>query len=146
MAITATPYGAFLTDLGTGVHNLTTDTDKVALLGPTYTPDFDAHVSYADVKAAELGTTGTGYTAGGATLANKSFTFDPSLDVATLSADPVNIAALNATVHYAAVYRVGSSDANSRLIGLINFGEDRTYAAELFTLSFPTGVISLQTA
>ncbi len=145
MAITAVPYGAFLTDLGTGVHNLNSDTIKVALIKSIYTPNMDTHVSYADVKPSEVAATGTGYTAGGYALTNKTFTYDPSLDVATLNADPINIAALNATARYAAIYRSGSSDTASRLIGLIDFGEDRTYASELFTLSFPTGVISVQT-
>ncbi len=146
MAISAVPYGTFLTDLGTGVHNLNSDTVKVALLKPAYTPDYDNHQSYADVKPQELDTSGTGYTAGGVALSNKNFTYDPALNVATLNADPVTVTSLNTTVRYAVVYRVGGSDATSRLIGLIDFGDPRTYNAELFTLSFPTGVLNLQTA
>jgi len=47
---------------------------RVMLLANTYVPDQAGHDSVADVVANEI--TGTGYTAGGAALANKSVITD----------------------------------------------------------------------
>jgi hypothetical protein len=141
MAITATPYGAFLTDLLTGVHNVVTDTDKVALLTSSYTPNQDTHATFADVSANEV--TGTGYTAGGATLTGKSVTYDTIVNVATLVAASVTWAALTVSTRYAVIYRSTGTGSTSRLIGYIDFGAVRTYTAEPFELSFPSGAVAV---
>jgi hypothetical protein len=60
-------YNNFKEQLLLGAHNLDTATIKVALV-TGYTPDRDAHDYWDDVVANEE--SGTGYTAGGATLAN----------------------------------------------------------------------------
>jgi hypothetical protein len=52
--------------------DLTTDTIKMALLGGGYTPDLINHADFSDVSSSEI--TGTGYTAGGVTLAGVSLT------------------------------------------------------------------------
>jgi hypothetical protein len=144
MTTTAQPYGVFLTDLGSGVHNFSSDTDKVVLLTPAYVPNYDTHTSYADVKNSEV--SGTGYTAGGITLAGKSWAYNSSSHNATLSADPVNWNTLSATTRFAAVYQSSGSDSSSKLIGLIDFGEDRVYDSEPLQLSFPSGVVTIQPA
>lgn len=141
MAVTAAPYGVFLTDLLAGVHNITTDTDKVALLTSSYTPDYDTHVSYADVAGKEV--TGGGYTAGGIALVNKSVVYNASSNTATVAADPVNWPSLAVTCRFAVIYRSSNTSANSKLIGLIDFGADRVYDAEPFQLSFPSGVVNI---
>ncbi len=142
MAVSAQPYGTFLTDLGTGAHNLNTDTDKVALLTPSYVPDLDNHDTLSDVNANEL--TGTGYTAGGVELPGRALNYAPMNNSATLTADPVSWDSLTGTVRYAVVYRNSTSAANSRLIGLLDFGEDRVFDDEPFQLSFPSGVVTIQ--
>lgn len=139
MAITAVPYGAFLTDLGAAVHTFSTDTDKVALLTSAYTPNYATHVSFADVSAAEV--VGAGYTAGGNTLTGKTYTYNSTTKVATLAASPSSWTGLAVTTRYAVVYRFGAG--TSRLIGLLDFGADRVYATEPFQLSFPNGVVTL---
>jgi len=141
MTVTATPYGQFQQDLLAGVHNITADTTKAALLTSGYTPNFDTHVSFADVVANEV--SGTGYTAGGNALANKVISYNAATNVTSVSADPTSWASLTATCRYAVIYRVGGSNATSNLIGLIDFGADRTYAAEPFQLSFPSGIVNI---
>lgn len=122
MAITATAYTAFLNDLGLGVHNFSADTDKVALLSNSYTPNLAAHAVFADVSPAQVA--GAGYTAGGVTLSNKTWSGG------VLNADPVNWASISVTCRYAVIYK-----STGPLIGLIDFGADRTYSAEPFQLS-----------
>lgn len=141
MAITAKAYGAFLTDLGSAVHDFTTGTYKVALLQTSYSPNYDTHASYTDVSGSELSTSGTGYTS--QTLTGLSFTYDSAADTAKLAANSVSWTALTATAHYAVVYKSSNTNANSKLVGLIDFGADRTYDAEPFQLSFPNGVLTI---
>jgi hypothetical protein len=144
MAVTATPYGQFLQDLLAGVHNVSTDTDKVALLTSAYTPDFDANASFADVSANEV--SGSGYTAGGIALANKAIAYNTSTNVVSVNADAVSWTGLAVTTRYAVIYRSSNTNANSKLIGLIDFGADRTYDTETFQLSFPNGVVNVSAA
>ena len=56
-------------DVMNGSIDLDTDTIKVLLVTSAYTPDQDTHTKHSDVTNE---VSGTGYTAGGATLANKS--------------------------------------------------------------------------
>lgn len=144
MAITATPYGAFLTDLGLGVHNFSSDTDKVALLTSSYSPDYDTHDAYNDVSSFEV--TGGGYTAGGVALAGKTWDYDGSTNRATLGATAVNWTGLSVTTRYAVIYKSTGTASTSKLIGLLDFGQDRVYDVEPFQLSFPDGVVRVNAA
>ncbi len=142
MAITALPYGTFLLDLGAGVHNFASDDDRAALLTASYTPDYEGHTNYGQVKANEI--TGGDYTAGGLELQNVALQYNSAgAGSMTLAADPITWDSIAATIRYALIYRKGSSDANSKLIGLIDFGQDRVYDSEPFQLSFPAGVVQL---
>lgn len=141
MAVTATPYGVLLTDLGAAVHDFDSDTDKVALLTSSYTPNLDTHEDFADVNSFEV--SGGGYTAGGVTLAGKTWSYNSTDNQATLDADPVDWTDLDVTAHYAVVYRSTGTAGTSKLIGLLDFGEDRVYAVEPFQLSFPSGVVRI---
>lgn len=139
MAITALPYGVFLTDLGSAVHTFGTDTDKIALLTSSYSPNYQTHVSYADVKANEV--TGGGYTSGGNALTGVTWT--GTSNAATLGAAASTWTDLAVTCRFAVVYKLGTSDALSKLIGLLDFGQDRVYDVEPFQLSFPSGVLTV---
>lgn len=139
MAITALPYGVFLTDLGSAVHTFGTDTDAVALLTSSYTPNYQTHVSFADVKTNEV--VGSGYTAYGIVLSGVTWT--GTSNTATLSANAVTWTDLAATCRYAVAYKKASTDAASKLIGLLDFGQDRVYDTEPFQLSFPSGVVTI---
>lgn len=67
MAVTASLYGGFLKSLAAKQVNLNSDTFKVMLLSNSYTPS-DTHQYQSDLGGTEI--TGTGYTAGGATLSS----------------------------------------------------------------------------
>jgi hypothetical protein len=141
VAITAMPYNVFLTDLGSAVHNFTSDTDMVALLSSAYSPDYVAHTSFANVSSAEV--SGNGYTAGGLALSNKSWQYSSTAGSvgALLSADPATWTGLAVTTRYAVFYKSTGTASTSKLIGLLDFGSDRTYDTEPFQLSFPSGIV-----
>lgn len=65
-------YANGLKKLQEAAFNLTSDTIKCGLLVPGHIIDKNAHDFWDDVQADEI--TGTGYTAGGATLGSKSIT------------------------------------------------------------------------
>lgn len=74
------------------LHDFVNDAFKLTL-HTGYTPNIDTHQVWADVSATEYGS-GAGYTAGGATLANKSVTQDNTNDRALFDADDVAFASL----------------------------------------------------
>lgn len=76
MAVTASLYGGFLKSLANKQINLNSDTFKVMLLGNSYTPS-DAHQYQSDLGANEI--TGTGYTAGGATLSSVTASYTAAI-------------------------------------------------------------------
>jgi hypothetical protein len=67
-------FEEFSLDLGSGVHDLSSDTLKLALVDDTITPTAaDATPTWADYSANEV-TGGTSYTAGGEALTGVSYT------------------------------------------------------------------------
>lgn len=75
MAITGSGlYGLTLVKAFTNATaiDLNAETLKVAMVTDSHTPDFNAHDFYADISANEV--SGTGYTAGGATLTGTAVT------------------------------------------------------------------------
>lgn len=87
-------YNDFKEQLGNKIHDLEADTLKVTL-HTGYTPDIDAHQVWADVSATEYGT-GSGYTAGGLTLANAAVTQDNANDRAVIDFDDPSWSSLGA--------------------------------------------------
>src|SRR5262245_57830627 len=80
MAQTIEMYGKALANLlggetagETNAVDYLSDTIKVALLAAAHVPNLDTHEFLSDVSANEI--SGTGYTAGGATLAAKTITY-----------------------------------------------------------------------
>src|SRR5579872_5252486 len=65
-------YSKFKQQCAQGAHNLASDTLKMMLLTSSYTPALDTDAQYSDISANEV--TGTGYTAGGATLSGQAVT------------------------------------------------------------------------
>ena len=80
----ATVYGPALQSLFNGEIDFDTDTIKAALATSTYTPNFATHRYFSDVTNE---VTGTGYTAGGATLASKTVTYTTANSWATSRAN-----------------------------------------------------------
>jgi hypothetical protein len=100
MAATVTAYANLWKLLLTGGIDLDTDTIKLAQVTSSYTPS-TAHDKWADVSANEVAT-GSGYTTGGATLAN------PVVTTPTIDFDDVTWTALTKTFRYLVCYKSGS--------------------------------------
>jgi hypothetical protein len=108
-------YNNFKEQLLLGAHNLDTATLKVALVAG-YTPDIDAHDYWDDVVSTEE--SGTGYTAGGITVANTVVAQDNTNDRATLDGDNVTWTGLNVgTPSHAVIYVSTGTNSTSTLIG-----------------------------
>lgn len=123
-----------------------TDTIKVALVSSSYTPNQDTHDYWDDVVANEV--TGTGYTAGGATLASKTNTYDSATNTTVLdAADPV-WSSSTLTARYAVIYSdAGASNSLKALLGYIDFGSDQSSTNGNFTVTFDaTGVVRITVA
>jgi len=139
-------YGQFLSQALNKEIDWDTDTIKVALLSNSYTPDQDAHNYLDDVVANEV--TGTGYTAGGATLANKTNSYNSATNVITLDADDVTWSSSTITARYAVIYDASpSTNATKPLIGYVDFGSDQSSSNGNFTITWDaTGIVRITVA
>jgi hypothetical protein len=117
---------SFKEELYEGVHNLLTDTLKIAL----YTAFADIGSS-TTVYTTTNEVSGGGYTAGGKTL--EGVTVLSSGTTAYVSFDPVSWTSATFTARGALIYN--SSKAN-RSIAVLDFGADRT-GSGVFTITFP---------
>jgi hypothetical protein len=143
MAVTAGLYGVPLKNLmdGTtnGVWDWDTDTIKIALVTNADAPVMDSDDFFNDV-ANEI--TGTGYTAGGATLASKTATYDTATDQIRLDAADVSWTSSTLTARYAVVYKSTGTASTSPLISWIDFGTDVSTTAGTFAITFDsTGIV-----
>jgi hypothetical protein len=139
-------YGQFIQQAFNKEIDWDSDTIKVALLNNTYTPDQDAHNYYDDVVAYEV--TGTGYTAGGLTLANKTNNYNSSTNVVILDADDLTWASSTITARYAVVYdATPATNATRPLIGYVDFGSDQSSSNGNFTITWDsTGIVRVTVA
>jgi hypothetical protein len=139
-------YGQFLSQALNKEIDWDTDTIKVALLTNSYTPDQDAHNYYDDVVANEV--TGTGYTAGGNTLANKTNTYNSGTNVIVLDADDTTWSSSTITARYAVVYdATPATNATKPLIGYVDFGSDQSSSSGNFTITWDaTGIVRITVA
>jgi hypothetical protein len=143
---TAKLYGSFLGKALNKEVDYDTDTIKVALLTSSYTPNQDTHDYLDDVVANEV--SGTGYTAGGATLASKTLTYDGANNVTVLDAADVTWSASSITARYAVIYdATPGTNATRPLIGYVDFGSDQSSTAGDFTITWDsTGIVRLTVA
>jgi len=120
------------------IVDLGLDTIKVMLLTSTHAFNADHNVK-ADIDANEI--TGTGYTAGGADLTNKTVTQDDTNDRAVFDADDVSWTSATFTARHAALNDVTASD---NLLCSIDFGTDKSVTAGTFTIQWASaGIIRL---
>lgn len=137
MAITGSGlYGPTLQKMFTNAAALDASAEdlKVALVTDSYTPDFDAHDFYADLTNE---VSGTGYTAGGATLTGT--TVGVASGVLTFDADDVTWAGSTITDAMAAV---GYFDAAAdELLFLSDFVSAASSDGGAFTITWAAGGI-----
>ena len=129
MAITQALCNSFKQELLQGLHDLDGHTLKMALftssatLGATTT-------AYSTTNESS----GTGYTAGGATLANVVV----SLSGTTAFVDFDNVSFTSATISDAAGALIYNSSASNRAIAVIDFGATKSVSSGTLTITLPT--------
>jgi hypothetical protein len=129
MAITQALCNSFKQELLQGLHDLDGHTLKMALftssatLGATTT-------AYSTTNESS----GTGYTAGGATLANVAV----SLSGTTAFVDFDNVSFTSATISDAAGALIYNSSASNRAIAVIDFGSTKSVSSGTLTITLPT--------
>lgn len=132
-------YTSFKRDVMNGSLDLDTDTIKVMLVTSSYTASA-AHDKRDDITNE---VTGTGYTAGGATLANKTVTNVSTAGV--LDADDVVWSTSTITARGAVLYKSrGGASSADELICYFDFGSDKISTAGSFTIAWnASGIINL---
>lgn len=125
-----------------GNIDLDTDTIKVMLVTSTYAPNQDTH-DYRDDITNEV--EGTGYTAGGATLANKAVTQDNTDNEGVFDADDVVWSNSTITARGAVIYKFrGGASSADEIIAYIDFGTDKVSSAGNFTITWAAeGILNL---
>lgn len=125
-----------------GGIDLDTDTIKVMLLTSTHVQNQDTHEYIDDVSANEV--TGTGYTAGGAALANKAVTQDNTDNEGMFDADDVVWATSTITARFAVIYKDIGTPATSPIIAILDFATDQISSAGNFTITWGAeGILNL---
>lgn len=139
-------YGSVFTKAFNKEIDFDTDVIKVALLTSAYTPNQDTHDYFDDVSAAEV--TGTGYTSGGATLGNKSVTYNPSTNEVIFDGDDTVWGSSTITARYAVVYDASpATNATRPLIGYVDFTSDQSSTNGNFTITWDaTGIFKVTVA
>jgi hypothetical protein len=138
--VTAGQFGVPIKNLlsGANVWDWDTDTIKVALTTSTFVPDIDVHDFFNDVTN-EI--TGTGYTAGGATLASPTLTYDTASDQIRLDAADTTWTTSTLTARIAIGYKSTGTASTSPLIFFVNFGADVSTTAGTFQITWDaTGI------
>jgi hypothetical protein len=135
-------YNSFKRDIANGSIDLDTDAIKMMLVTSTYVPNIDTHTKRSDVTN-EI--TGTGYTAGGVALANKTVTMNTTTDKGVFDADDIVIATATITARAGILYKSrGGASTADELIAYLDFGADITATAGNFNIAFDaTGIITL---
>lgn len=132
-------YNNFKEQVMEGEFDLAADTIKLAL-ATGYTPDIDTHTQWSDVSGNEE--SGTGYSAGGETLANADCTQDNANDRGVFDGDDVTWTGLDVgTPGHGVLY--DDTHASDLLICYWELGSTASNGGN-YTLQFgATGIILL---
>lgn len=135
MAITTAMCNSFKQELLGGIHDLDTDTIKLALIKASPTGTYGASTTnYSDVTGNSDEASGTGYSAGGQTLDGASI----SLQSGTAIVDFTDEVFSDVTVSTdgCIIYNTSSTPAN-KAIAVIDFGGTVSATAGDLTIEFP---------
>ena len=132
MAISQTLTDAFLQDCLDGGQNLGNggNTLKIAL----YTSSASLGATTATYTTSNE-VSGTGYTAGGATLSSQAVAYDSTNQVAYFDAADPAWSTATITARGALIYNNSKSNAS---IAVLDFGSDYTSTAGTFTIQLPS--------
>lgn len=139
MAVSAKLYGTVIAKALNKEIDWDSDTIKVALCTSTYTPDQDNHHYFSDITNE---VSGTGYTAGGATMTTSAVTYTGATNTTALPASNVSWTASTITARYAIIYdATPATNATRPLIGYVDFGADVISTGGTFQITWdPSGV------
>ena len=134
MAISSAICNSFKQEILVGTHNLTAssgDTFKIALY--TSSASLGAGTTAYSTSNEITNTSGSAYTAGGATLTSVT----PVLDSSTAVCDFADVSFTSAsfTANGCLIYNDSQSD---KAVAVIAFGGDKTVSSGTFTIQFPT--------
>jgi len=134
MAITTAICKSFKEELLGGVHDLDTDTLKVALIKETPTGTYDTNTAnYTDVTGNSDEAVGTGYTAGGQDLDSVTISLDGTtaiIDIADETFSTVTVSADGCIIY--------NSSQGNKAIAVFDFGGTKSSTNGDFTIVFPT--------
>jgi len=134
MAITTAMCNSFKQELLGGVHDLDTDTLKVALIKQSPTGTYGAATTnYSDITGNTDEATGTNYTAGGQTLDSATI----SLSGSTAFVDFADEVFTNLTISADGAIIYNASQGN-KAVAVFDFGGTVTSTSGDFTVVFPT--------
>jgi hypothetical protein len=128
MSIIQTQTTSFKAELYQAIHNLLTDTLKIALYTGNATLN-ESTTAYSSTNEV----VGTGYTAGGVTITG--VTVNSSEYTAYVSFNNPNWTSASFTARAALIYNSSKAD---RSIAVLDFGADKTVSNNTFTVTLPT--------
>ena len=134
MAITSAICTSFKQELLVGTHNFTATTGntfKIALF--TSSASLGASTTAYSTSNEITNSSGTAYTAGGATLTSVTPTTDSTTAVCDFA--DVSYTSASFTANGALIYNSSQSD---KAVCAIAFGSDKTVTSGTFTIQFPT--------
>lgn len=124
-----------------GTYDLEADTVKCALMTTSHAFNAD-NDGWASVSANEIA--GTGYSAGGETLANGTVSVDDTDDEGVWDADDEAWTGASFTAYHAVIYDDTPSSPADPLICSIDFSGAQTVTSGTFTIQFATeGIINI---
>lgn len=143
MAVTSFFYGnAFVSAFNKEI-DFNSDTIKVALCTSSYTPNQDTHQYFSSITNE---VTGTGYTAGGATIGTPTITYTGATNVLMLDGNDVSWTTSTITARYAVVYDdTPATSATKPLICYVDFGADVSSTAGTFSITWDAAGIATVT-
>ena len=134
MAITSAICNSFKQEILVGTHNFTAtsgNTFKIALY--TSSATLGAGTTAYSTTNEITNSSGTAYTAGGATLTSVTPTTDSTTAVCDFA--DVSFSSASFTANGALIYNDTQSD---KAVAVIAFGGDKTVTSGTFTIQFPT--------
>ena len=135
MSITSDVCNSFKEEILTGVHDLSNDTLKIALIKENPSGTYDADITnYSDLTGNSDEVVGTNYTAGGNDLDSVTITKDNSTDVVFVDFENETFSNVTLSTDGAIIYNATRSN---KAIAIINFLGTVSATAGDLTIQFP---------
>jgi hypothetical protein len=135
-------YNSFKRDIANGSINLSADIIKVMLVTSTYVPAIKTHTKISDVTNEVVG---TGYTAGGITLAGKTVVANNTTDKGVFAASNITLSSATITARGAVLYKSRGGVATlDELVCYVDFNADITSTNGNFAITFDVnGILTI---